>query len=127
MKGGPQMDLLRDLFGSHFVLPIWLLWHPILAGLISALLYVGPPLVYRVKEEGEFYFGVYAAFIAAGICVAILSAIASILMDGQTPEAIYTQLWFYPVLMVPIWFACVKFKKWEAGKAEEKNRPVEVR
>ncbi|HVT00914.1 MAG TPA: hypothetical protein VHE53_01605 [Patescibacteria group bacterium] len=112
---------------SHVVLAFWLLWNPIIAGLISGLIYVGPTLVYRKIREGKFYFGLYASFPVAGVAIAIISGLASSVMHGHTPQAFYTTVWFQLLLGIVTYALCIFFKKVEADDHERKKRPVEIR
>lgn len=121
------MDWFWDILTTNVVLPFWLLWSPVLSAVVSAFAYTGIVVLVRVLWSHKFYFGYYLSFVIAGIGIAILSAIASIVLDGHTPQAIYTQIWFYPAFIVPVWFGTIKFKKAEAEAHEKKNRPKAVR
>ncbi len=112
---------------SHVVLAFWLLWNPVVAGIISGVIYVGPTLVQRKVKEGKFYLGPYASFPVAGFAIAIISGLASSVMHGHTPQAFYTTVWFQLLLGIVVYAACIFFKKVEADDHERKKRPVEIR
>lgn len=121
------MDWLIDLARTNFV-PPWLLHGPIVAFLVSMFFPVfGVVLLIRGIMEHKLYLTLYLGFwLGEGVCLAAIQTLGSIILDGQTPNAFYTELWFYVVLFVPIFVVSIIGLRRIAKDAEKQNRPKEV-
>ena len=121
------MDSIVDTLRTNYV-PFWLHWSTLAAVGLGWFSYLGVVLLLRVLLEGKLYFGPYLAFPVGGFCLGVLFGLAKLVLNGATPQAFYTELWFYALLGIATYIGVVLFKWGEAKTHEQKNhRPADIR
>jgi len=119
-----------DWLSYHFVFPWYTVGNEYMrpaVAFLASLTPTGIVLLIRWVHEGFPYLGKYVAFwLGEGFCFAILNALVAIALDGQTPHAFYTQVWFYIAVALISYPIVARLTYREAKKARAKSRPEKV-